>query len=603
MNSLSPVEEIKGRLDIVDLIGEYVPLKVAGMNWKAKCPFHNEKTPSFMVSRDRGTWHCFGCARGGDIFSFVQEMEGTDFPETLRTLAKRAGVQLRQVDPKLQTQKTKALDALRWVSRYWHEVLLKSSEAKDARDYLNSRGIKLETIEDFMIGYAVGSGEATHQALRKKGFSDDDIFQAGLTIKKDRGVGFFDRFRHRIMFPINDVQGNVVGFSGRILESKLEANKPVPAKYINTPQTLVYNKSGVLYALDKAKRAIKSADRAVLVEGQMDCISSHQAEVRNVVGATGTALTTEQVKLLKRYSNTVALAFDRDTAGAQATIRGVEQALRAQMNVRIIRLPFGKDPDEVIKRDVAAWSKAVQDAEPIMDYFFTQATAGKDLHNIDHKKTVARFLLPIIAKVGDQIEQTHYLQRLGDLIRVDEQSLRRSLPSERSAAQQPAGEKPPPPPPAPDRYHQVSERLLALLIKEPRFIGQTSGQIDPELFIGDDYMALYKTIVLWYTQQQLQQRHDLADLLPSVETEQQERFTILNLLADREFPEDISSASLENELLTMVATLKKHRLSSRLRQLEADLRHLEQDPNSTTASLTPLLDEVRAVTEQMRDLT
>lgn len=600
---LSPVEEIKQRLDLVDLIKEYVPLRAAGANWKARCPFHNEKSPSFMVSRDKGIWHCFGCGQGGDIFTFVQEIEGMDFPEALRLLAKRAGVELKSYDPKLTTQRTKIIDLLRWVSRYYHEVLHKSSEAESARAYLTTRGVTAGTIDDFLLGFAPSGPEATLQALRKKGFAEDDIFQAGLTIKRERGTGFYDRFRGRIMFPIADVHGTVVGFSGRILESLLDPNKPVPAKYINSPQTLVYNKSAVLFALDQAKAAIKKEGRAILVEGQMDCLASHQAGVTNVVAVSGTALTREQVQLLKRFTNTVVIALDQDAAGLNATVRGVEQAMREKMDIKVVRLPFGKDPDELIRRDPAAWKTAVAAAEPVMDYFFAEATKNRDVTKIDDKKEVARALLPILGRLADPIEQTHYLQQLGDLLRVDETALRASLPKPAGDREpKPSGRRPAEARPL-DRYRAISERLLALLLREPAWLAQVTAQMDPEVLSGDDLQALYKTVVVWYTQQQAQTPADMTTAAAGLDTDQRELADLLFLLGDKEFAA-ASEAERQHELLTMIGALKRHHLGRELEQLEREVRHLEQQPDAgQSPQLAAVLERVHAVTTQIRELS
>lgn len=601
---LTPVDEIKQRLDIVDLINEYVQLRPAGTSFKAKCPFHNEKTPSFMVSRDRGTWHCFGCGRGGDMFSFVEEMEGMDFAETLRLLAKRAGVQLKQFDPKTQSQKTKTLDLLRWVTRYYQEVFRKSSEAKIAREYLQTRGLKAETIEDFQIGFAPNGWDTTVQALRKKGFSDDEIFQSGLTVKKDRGAGFYDRFRGRIMFPIADVHGTVVGFSGRILDALVDPKGPPPAKYINSPQTLVYNKSHVLYALDQAKQAIKKTDRAVLVEGQMDVVTSHQAGVANVVASSGTALTADQVGLLKRFSPNVVLSFDRDAAGAQAALRGVDQALQAQMNVYVVRLPGGKDPDELIRQDVAAWSKAISDAQPYLDYMFDEALLNRDLTKVQDKKAVAKFLLPILSKVAEPVEQSHYLQRLADLVRVEPNVLRRSLPSEKrvaasaapTSARQAPGEAV-----VVDRYRAISQRFLATLIREPRLIGVVEASFKPEHLAGDDLQRLYKTLVIWYSQQHFSRSADLGHLATSLDPDQQDRLTVLTLLGDKELA-DQPAAALEQDLLTMDVDLKRHALTDELRRIEADVRQLEQRSVSGP-ELSAVLERFQTVAEELRQLS
>lgn len=602
----TPVEEIKSRLDIVDVINEYVPLKPAGLSFKAKCPFHNEKTPSFMVSRERGTWHCFGCGRGGDVFTFVQDMESMDFPEVLRLLAKRAGVQLKDFDPKLNTQRTKVLDILRWVSRYYQEVLRKSNEAASARDYLVKRGLDETTIESFGIGFAPGGWEATFTALKKKGFTDDDIFQAGLTIKKDRGSGWYDRFRSRIMFPLADAQGTTIGFSGRILESAIDPNGPTPAKYVNSPQTIVYNKSMMLYGLDKAKLTIKKADRAVLVEGQMDAVASHQAGVTNVVAVSGTALTRDQVQLLKRFTTNLVFSFDQDAAGAQAALRGVEQALQASMNVMILRLPFGKDPDELIRKDPAAWSTAIEHAEPIVEYYFKLAVDGKNLNQVQDKKAVARDLLPLIAKIKDAIEQTHYLQRLADLVQVEVSALRQSLPSHvGTAAPVTAKSSAKPARPvvtaAPNRYRSVSERLLAFLLSHPSTAVQVIPRLDAEALEGEDLRTLYKTVALWYTQHHFSSRQDFASLIPSIDAEQQETINLLSMLADKEFPETVD-ASMEEDLLTMISSLKRYSLSRELQRIEADMRRLEQQGGASSQDMAPLIERFRSVTDQLRDM-
>lgn len=600
----TPVEDIKARIDIVDFINESLPLKAAGSNWKGKCPFHNEKTPSFMVSRERGSWHCFGCGKGGDIFTFIQEQEGLDFPEALQLLAKRAGVQLREYNKEEQTQKTKVIDVLRWVNRYYQEVFRKASEAEPARKYVAQRQVNETSIEDFGVGYAPAGWDTTFQALKKKGFSDDDIFQAGLTIRKDRGAGYYDRFRNRIMFPIQDVHGTVVGFSGRILDALVDPKGPVPAKYINSPQTIVYDKGRVLYGLDKAKQAIKKADRAVIVEGQMDCLMSHQAGVNNVVASSGTALTADQVALLKRFSSNIVLAFDQDAAGAQAALRGVDQALMAKMNVRIVRLSQGKDPDELIRHDLPAWNQAIATAQPLMEYYLQEATAGRDLTKVDDKKAAVKFLLPIIGKLGDAVEQAHYIQQLADLVHVDVAALRQSLagqkpPSARSATPPVSVRKVEPDERQTDRFRAVSERLLALLIHEPKLYEQLSGQFDPEDLIGPDLQTLYKTLVIWYSQNHFTSRHALADAASSLDPEQQELFTLLTLLGDHEYPAGITP-SVEHDILTMVAALKRRALSLELRRLEADIRQLEQSGGANSTQLSELLARVQTVTDQLR---
>lgn len=605
----TPVEEIKSRIDVVELINEYVPLKPAGTSYKARCPFHNERTPSFMVSRERGTWHCFGCARGGDIFSFVQEMENLDFPETLQLLAKRAGVTLSHYDPKQQTQKTRLLDVLRWTNRYWQEVLHKSSDAETARQYLQKRGLDQEALDAFGIGLAPAGWDPTYQALKQKGFPDDDIFQAGLTIRKTKGIGWLDRFAGRIMFPIADQHGTVVGFSGRIMDSAVTPDRP-QAKYVNSPQTAVYNKSAILYGLDKAKQSIKKADRAVLVEGYMDCIASHQSGVTNVVAVSGTALTADQVRLAKRFTSNVVLAFDQDAAGTEAARRGVEQALAHDLNVMILTLPSGKDPDELIRRDAPAWRQAIAQAQPILEYFFQRAQDGRDLQQVRDKKLVARELLHWIAKIADPVEQTHYLQKLADLLRVEEGILRKSLPTsvanpgtthyaaipagQTAALKVGAGE-----PPA-DRHRQLSTRFTALLMYRPVLISQATANIEPEALSGADLVELYTNLIVCYTQQHLATRQEVTDSLVKALPSQRELIGLLSLLADREFSE-IADQDIERDLLSMLTALKRHYYSTQLQSIATDLRRLER-AQAPASDMTQLIDQFQTVTAHLRDL-
>ncbi len=604
----TPVEDIKARIDIVDFIGESLPLKQAGNNWKGKCPFHNEKSPSFMVSRERGSWHCFGCGEGGDIFTFVEKQEGLDFPEALRLLAKRAGVQLREYNAEEQTQRTKVLDVLRWVSRYYQEVFRKAADAEPAREYLQKRQVNETSLEDFGVGYAPAAWDSTFQALKKKGFSDDDIFQAGLTIRKDRGAGFYDRFRNRIMFPIQDVHGTVVGFSGRVLDALVDPKGPVPAKYINSPQTIVYDKGNILYGLDKAKQAIKKADKAVIVEGQMDCLMSHQAGVNNVVASSGTALTAEHVSLLKRFTTNLVLSFDQDAAGAQAALRGVDQALMAKMSVRIVRLTQGKDPDELIKNDLPAWQKAIDSAQPLMEYYVQEATAGKDLQSVDDKKAVVKFLLPIIGKLGDPVERSHYLQQLADMVHVERDALQQSLdaqaPKRQASTTQPVPVKQKTEAIADlrvDRFRAVSERLVALFVHEPSLLDRFASGFDPAVLVGQDLQTLYKTLIIWYSVNHFSTRHALADAASSLDPEQQELFTLLTLLGDHEYPDGITP-SVEHDILTMIVAMKRRSLSLELHRLEADIRRLEQSGGANASQLSELLANVQTVTDQLRTL-
>jgi DNA primase len=423
------IEEIKSRIDIVDLISEYVELKPVGANYRALCPFHKEKKPSFYVSPEKQIWHCFGaCNEGGDIFKFLMKIENIDFSEALRILAKKANIEIDKKDYHFMSQKTKLLDILNLASKFYHLILLKSSLAKEAREYLENRKLKIETIKEFQLGFAPDRKDELYKFLTKRGFKENDIELAGLILFKEEGnkKEYHDRFRNRIMFPINDLYGNTVGFTARIVPWAEKEDIP---KYINTPETPVYIKSRILYGLDKAKNYIKEKNFTIIVEGNMDVISCHQAGWKNVVASSGTALTLEQIKILKRYTNNLYLAFDVDLAGEAATKRGIDNALSEEMNVKVIIIPNGKDPDECIKESVEIWEKAVNEAKPVMDYFFDLAFKDKDPSKIEDKKEIVKLLLPVIVKLGDQIERDWWIKNLANRLNVSESLLLDKLKS------------------------------------------------------------------------------------------------------------------------------------------------------------------------------
>jgi len=353
----STVEQIKERLDIADVIGSYLKLDSAGSNLKARCPFHNEKTPSFFVSPSRQTYHCFGCDRGGDILSFVQEIEGQDFPGALKILAERAGVEIKRESSAVKSDKDKLFAVLEEATSFFESNL---KEQKEVIEYLKKRGLKGETAKRFNVGYAPSGWSNLYEMLKKKGYPDVIMDKAGLIIKGEKG--YYDRFRSRIMFPITDVSGRVVGFSGRIFGAENEKT----AKYVNSPETELYNKSKILYGFDKAKFAIRKKGFCILVEGQMDLLMSHQAGLQNTVAVSGTAFTEEHLKIINRLTDSLIIAFDSDDAGIDASKRGVDTALSIGMDVKIVALPKGLDPADLILKEKQKWVKQVENAEHVI---------------------------------------------------------------------------------------------------------------------------------------------------------------------------------------------------------------------------------------------
>ena len=421
---MDEVAEIKNRLDIAEVVSGYLPLKQAGRNLKAPCPFHAEKTASFMVSPDKGIYHCFGCQEGGDIFSFVMKMEGLDFREALEKLARRAGVELKsRGEDKGATQlKARLFEAHELATKYFHASLPKN---RVALDYLIKRGLSRETIREFRLGYAPNNWEALTGFLQKKGFKPDELLKGGLGGQKQGRRTVYDLFRGRIMFPITDRDGRTVGFTGRVLDDS------VP-KYLNTPQTPLYDKSTAIFGLHLAREAIRQADEVVLVEGNMDVVASHQAGVKQVVAASGTALTLDQLRALSKLTKNIKLAFDADRAGLAATERAIDLAQQLGLTLRMIYIGGAKDPDELIKKDPAAWTKAIADAKYVVDYLFDQFATEYDLTTAIGKRQYSDRLAATVRRLADPVEQAHYVKRLADQLVISEEAVRQKISGEKA---------------------------------------------------------------------------------------------------------------------------------------------------------------------------
>jgi len=605
----SPVEEIKSKIDIVDLLSEYIQLKKAGANYKALCPFHNEKTPSFMVSQEKQIWHCFGCAEGGDIFGFVMKMEGMEFVEALRLLAGKAGVALRQQSPGLTSKKNKALDICRWAAKYFHKVLVGSDTGKEARKYLQEeRGLTEDTIDDFLVGYAPESWDGLSNFLKKKSFTDEEIFLAGMSVKKENQVGYYDRFRNRIMFPINDVHGNVVGFTGRVMPGTDDSGG---AKYINTPQTLIFDKSRILFGLDEAKQEVKKQDLAVIVEGQVDVISSHQAGVKNVVASSGTSLTDSQVALIKRYSKNIAMAFDTDEAGEVAALRGVQIALAGGLNVKIIELPkdekgkdLFKDPDECIQKDVELWQKAIDHAQPFMDYLFDKTFTKYDIDKIEEKKKATYFILDYIKLIVDKIEQSHYVKKLAGVINETEEMLWEVLPEKKRqyAGAQEQEEKQPAK--TSQREDTISDRLLALSLKDSAFLDHVIKNLPSEMMPRSEAKTIYKQLILFYTKESADKVEesvelDYNEIKKNLNEEEVKYLDSLILLGEDAFFEQEYNL-LEEELKSLTREAKKIAVNNSLSEIQTKIKQAEE--NNNTELLEELSAELKSLIEDLNEL-
>lgn len=411
------IEEIKSRLNIVDVLGEYIRLERAGANYRANCPFHNEKTPSFMVSEDKQIWHCFGCQKGGDIFGFVMEIEGLEFREALKLLAEKAGVELKKTDPRQAEQKNKTLDILELATKFYQAHLLQTAAGKKIADYLHGRGLNDESIKDFRLGYAPDGWKNTLNFLLKKGFTQEEIAKTGLLVEsqKNQAERYYDRFRDRVMFPIMDTNGKVVGYSARVAPGGSESQ----AKYVNTPETEVYHKSRILYGINRAKGEIRQAGSVLLVEGNMDVVAAHQAGLKNTVAVSGTALTPEHLNIIKRYTDDIRMCFDMDDAGELATKKSIKLCFEKEANVQVVQLPGEKDAADLAKNDPDALREAVRQAKPAMEYFFENVFAKYDKEKVEDKKMIAEELLEMIGYLANDIEKNHWLKKLADGLDIE----------------------------------------------------------------------------------------------------------------------------------------------------------------------------------------
>lgn len=540
---MTPIEEIKSKIGIVDFIGETVKLRKSGRSFTGFCPFHhNTKTPSFYVFPETQSWHCFGaCGTGGDIFNFVMKRENVEFGDALRLLAQRAGVQLGTQSPK-DLEAEERLKRLREINeaaaRYWHSLLINSPVAQGVRNYLLNREISEQSIVNFQLGYAPESWDALSKYLLSRGYQPQDIHDAGLTSErdKDKGGGYYDRFRNRLMFPIRDIKGQTIGFGARALD---ELQQP---KYLNSPQTVLFDKSSVLYGIDLAKDAIRAQGMAVIVEGYVDALMAHQKGFRNIVASMGTALTETQLKTLQRLAKKFILALDADAAGLEAMRRGLsvaQQALekeyvptpigrnliayegRLQAEIRVAVLPAGYDPDDLLREDPSAWQTMLDGSLPVVDYLIQIVTAPLDLSSARGKAAAARTLLPLIREMADAVERNHYIQELARRLRVDErvllemdQASPQLAPRTRVARSQARPSAVTNEKPAERVASALEEYCLALLLRYPAELSNLERLgLQAEDFAQTEHRQIFELVKSWV---EYDQSSDVPDLRETV---------------------------------------------------------------------------------------
>ena len=570
------LDEVKSRLDIVEVVSGYTSLTQTGRNLKARCPFHSERTPSFVVFPERSSWRCFGaCAEGGDSIRFVMKAENQSFSEALRTLADRLGVQLPS--RRAQEAMNPLLRANEEVSKFYRRHLLESEEGAGARAYLEKRGVTQETAAAFNLGLSPTGWEDMKNYLAGQGFTDAQMLQAGL-LHRSEGGRTRDLFHGRLMFPIKDSQGRIVGFGGRDLDG-------VQPKYLNTPQSPLFEKSTILWGMDIAMEGIRLNDEVVVVEGYMDALMAHQHGFTNVVASMGTALTTQQVEHLTRLANNYVLALDSDAAGQEATLRSLKSSWAGIDNVRIALLPIGKDPDDLIRQNPEKWPETIATAETKIDFFFRLLPPKFELTTTQGQRMLTEDLGPLVLDVQDSTEQDRYLEHLGALLGVNLHTLEEVLQRQRQSLLRAATSKsqrrrsPEEPPSvhvaaAAFKQDQLETFSLALLLRNPE-LKEFAETLQPEYFHESENREIY---LKWVECSIIEELRELVD------TPLREH---LEILVDHDFP-------------TMDQKERTEALSHCVRRLEE--RHLREVRTQIATSLSQALEEGGDATEVTQEL-
>jgi DNA primase len=570
---VSPVDEIKERLSVVDVISGYLKLEKTGANFRGVCPFHSEKKPSFFVSPTRQVWKCFGCGKGGDMFTFVQEIEGVEFTDGLRILAKKAGVQLKTRDPKLNTQRNRAYEICEWACKFFEKQLQEGNIGKTAKKYLTDRGLTEDSIIKWRVGFSPDKWETLLTFLKGKGYLIGEIQKAGLALQSDKGK-VYDRFRGRIIFPIFDLNSQVIGFGGRAFVQKDDT-----AKYLNIPNTVLYNKSNILYGLNYAKVPIRKSDTCVLVEGYTDVILSSQAGVENVVATSGTALTDQQLKILKRYSNNLVTAFDMDIAGDGATKRGIDMAQAFDFDIKVAVMPQDQDPADVALESPDRWKELVDQSKTIIEFYFDSAFIDFD-DQPESKKRASKILLPVIKRITNKIEQSHWVKELAKRLQVSEESIQYEL--DRQKTDEIKVEEHVRKEEVKNRQALIEERTVALILNCPE------GTKYLEENILDYFSSKFKSILTAIKNDPKKELKDYGF--------DKDLFDSLNLLALQGELEDLEEG-IEEEIKVCIKELKEFNIRKEMEDLTIQIKALEAKGENTD----DLLGKFTNLTQQLKD--
>jgi len=572
---MNHVEEIKNNLDIVEIISNYIDLNKSGSNFKARCPFHNEKTASFMVSREKQIFHCFGCDKGGDVISFIQEYEGASFKEALKILAEKANIVLPEYSGERKENYSRIYEINKLATEFYQKKILENKvTSKKVLEYLANRKISKESINKWQLGLSGENWDELYNFLINKKYNKEEILKAGLILKKRDGSGYLDRFRKRLMFPIFDTQGRIVAFTSRTLSGIAYNEEDIGGKYINSPQTVVFDKSKILYGWHLSKDAIRKKKYVIVVEGNMDVIAASQTKANNAIAVSGTSLTIDQIKLIKRYTDNIIFAFDGDNAGSRAVFRGISLGWQEEMNLKVLLLPKGKDPADVIRGNDNNWYNALKKSIPVMDYYFQRILSGVDLSRSDHKKIAVQKILPIIKFLKNNIEQIHYLKILSNKLDIPLNILEKDLNEAESFLD--------------NKKHNNSiynnkknkinrsivEKILSIAFYKKDFLEILIVDIKLNM-IMDPWKGLYEKVIIYYTKHQ-----DLDNFIDKEELSEEEKkiWIELSLLGEKDNA-NINIDELKKNWILLIKKLKTDYFNNKREELIQKLKQSELSNN------------------------
>ena len=594
----SVIDKIKERLDIVDVIGSYVKLQKTGINYRARCPFHSEKKPSFFVSPTRQSWRCFGCGKGGSVFDFVMEIEGIEFGDALRILAQKAGVELKTFRPELKTARTRLYEICELSCCFFEKQLEKSSVGKEVEKYFLKRGLTEDSVKKWRLGYSPDTWRGLSDFLVGKGYKREEIVRAGLAVESEKSGTPYDRFRGRVIFPVFDLNSQVIGFGGRIFEKP--GSKEEIAKYINIPNTPLYDKSRILYGLNFAKVEIRRKDFTILTEGYMDVILAHQAGFENTIASSGTSLTPGQLKILKRYTPNLYTAFDMDVAGDLATKKGIDLAQREDFEIKVISLPKDSDPADIISQNPDQWGELVAGAQDIVSFYFQSAFSKFNKEKPEGKREISKILLPKIKEIPSIILQAHWIQKLSNKIRVGEEAVWEELKKVAKIEKRIFPEPEPESSTVPKektRKQLLEERILSLVLRNPKDL-ETVGESSIPLFSPE-----MKLIFSSLCKEKERDKKKIEKILAKLEKEGEsikeilDTASLLTEIEESDLTGEKKEENLKYEIELCLYELKKFDLKNKLEYISKQIKIAEQ--NKEKKKIKDLVEKFNQMAKQL----